>query len=211
MIVVEGRTEEEFVKQLLITHLREHGVQAAAKVLGPRGRRGGNVTVDRIAADVKLLSSNFQAITTLVDLYGFRSRPTDDVQDLQRLIDRACRDATSRELRDDRVFSYVQRYEFEALLFSDVRAFERSRITSASMAGELGSVRQRFGNPEDINDSPETAPSKRIGQAIPGYNKVEHGILVATEIGIAAMREQCPRFAQWLTRLESLGSGADES
>ena len=56
MIVVEGRTEEEFVKQLLITHLREHGVQVAAKVLGPPGRRGGNVTVDRIAADVKPLS-----------------------------------------------------------------------------------------------------------------------------------------------------------
>ena len=211
MILVEGRTEEEFVKQLLITHLREHGVQAAAKVLGPPGRRGGNVTVDRIAADVKPLSSNFQAITTLVDFYGFRTRPTDDVEDLQRRIDRACRDATSRELRDDRVFSYVQRYEFEALLFADVGAFERSRITSASMAGELGSVRQRFANPEDINDSPQTAPSKRIEQAIPGYNKVEHGILVATEIGIAAMREQCPRFAQWLTRLESLGSGADES
>ena len=211
MVLVEGRTEEEFVKQLLITHLREHGVQAAVKVLGPPGRRGGNVTVDRIAADVKRLSSNFQAITTLVDFYGFRRRPTDDVEDLQRRIDRACRDATSRELRDDRVFSYVQRYEFEALLFSDVGAFERSRITPASMAGELESVRQRFGNPEDINDSPETAPSKRIERAIPGYNKVEHGILVATEVGIDAMKRECPRFAQWLTRLESLRSGPDQS
>lgn len=49
-ISVEGRTEEEFVKNVLADHLRESEVVSTPILLGrARGRAdGGNVSVDRL-------------------------------------------------------------------------------------------------------------------------------------------------------------------
>lgn len=203
-IVVEGTTERNFVRQLLAPHLSMHGVSAEARTIGRLRHQGGNVTVDRIADDVRRLWHNFDAVTTLVDFYGFRQRPTDDIEVLQQRIDEACRTAIGRSLREDRLFSYVQQHEFEALLFSEVGAFRRLPIATEGTITRLESVRGAFTTPEDINDSAQTAPSKRIEREILGYSKVEHGLLVAAGIGIEVMRQECPRFAGWLTRLEQL-------
>ena len=136
--MVEGRTEEEFVKQVLSLHLSDHGVSTAPIIIGPPGHRGGRVTVDRIAAHVQRLVPNFDAITTLVDFYGFQDRPTDDIDELQSQIDAACQPVASRPLRPDRVFAYVQRHEFEALLFSDVSAFRAAPISSEEAITQAG-------------------------------------------------------------------------
>ena len=204
-IVVEGRTELEFVRKPLANHVVEHGVLVTPVLIGRRGRAGGNVTVERLAADLAALSHNHDAVTTLVDFYGFRRRPTDDVEDLERQIDSAYDGMPHAALPNDRVFSYVQRHEFEALLFSDVSAFARVLGIPRNAASALAGVRAQFASPEDINDSPDTAPSKRILGAFPDYNKVTDGSVVATEVGLEAMRRECPRFAAWLTRIESLG------
>ena len=204
VIVVEGRTEEEFVKLLLAAHLLQHGVLAIPRVLGQAERRGGNVSVERLVTDLAQLSYDFDAVTTLVDFYGFRQRPTDDVRELEQFIDDAYARSPHRQLRGDRVFAYVQRHEFEALLFSDVRAFARAAVASSDAERELAAVRDQFASPEDINDRSDTAPSKRIASAIPDYDKVLGGALAAEAIGLDAMRRECPRFSAWMNRLESL-------
>ena len=204
-IVVEGRTELEFVRKPLANHVVEHGVLVTPVLIGRRGRAGGNVTVERLAADLAALSHNHDAVTTLVDFYGFRRRPTDDVEDLERQIDSAYDGMPHAALPNDRVFSYVQRHEFEALLFSDVSAFARVLGIPRNAASALAGVRAQFASPEDINDSPDTAPSKRILGAFPDYNKVTDGSDVAAGVGLEAMRRECPRFSAWLTRIESLG------
>jgi hypothetical protein len=58
-------------------------------------------------------------------------------------------------------------------------------------------------NPEDINDSPETAPSKRLknNQLIRGYNKVNDGIMIIEEAGINTVLNKCPRFNNWVSTL----------
>ncbi len=206
VIVVEGKTEKEFVDRLLAVHLSGYGVAASARLLGKPRYKGGSVTVERIARDVRNLVNGFDAVTTLVDFYGFRQRPTDDIDELQRQIDLACRNATNLRLRDDRVFAYVQRHEFEALLFSEPDAFERSIALPTGATRTLRSVRASFATPEDINDSRETAPSKRLLKAIPGYSKGEFGWLVAESIGLETIRQQCPRFNRWLSRLEQIGN-----
>ena len=207
-IVVEGRTEEEFVKQLLAEHLAKRGVLASARLVGAGkpDRRGGNVTVERVAMTMAWVSHNHDAVTSLVDFYGFKGRATADVGELEQRIEDVCREQSRRALRHDRVFAYVQRHEFEALLFSDVPAFARALDLPPNAASTLTGARARFLNPEDINDSPDTAPSKRILDAIPNYNKVVDGWVVASQVGIAAMRRECPRFAAWLARLEALDS-----
>ncbi len=58
--------------------------------------------------------------------------------------------------------------------------------------------------PEDINDSQQTAPSKRILAAMPGYQKTLHGPVIAGDFGLDAMRAECPHFSQWLEKIESL-------
>ena len=79
------------------------------------------------------------------------------------------------------------------------------RLAIEDGVAELQRTRLLFQTPEDVNDSKETAPSKRIKKAIPRYNKRVAGSLIAMDIGLCVIREQCPRFGRWLTRLESLG------
>ena len=203
-IVVEGYTERQFVRQILVSHLLRHGVLTMPMLIGRREHPGGNVTVERLVEDLAQLSYDFDAVTTLVDFYGFRRRPTDDVGELEQFIDDAYARSPHRQRRSDRVFAYVQRHEFEALLFSDVRAFARAAVASSDAERELAAVRDQFASPEDINDRSDTAPSKRIASAIPDYDKVLGGALAAEAIGLDAMRRECPRFSAWMNRLESL-------
>jgi hypothetical protein len=63
-----------------------------------------------------------------------------------------------------------------------------------------------FESPELINDGEQTAPSKRIIQAIPSYEgaKVSVAPLMAQKIGLEIIRQKCPHFNQWIERLENL-------
>lgn len=62
-------------------------------------------------------------------------------------------------------------------------------------------MRDQFEAPEEINDSPEAAPSKRIVDIFPRYEKPPMGSLAAIEIGLEAIRRECPHFNAWLNRL----------
>jgi len=58
------------------------------------------------------------------------------------------------------------------------------------------------GNPELINDSPETAPSKRL--AVTPYRKTTHGPNIVKEIGLENIRNKCQGFDNWIGLLEEL-------
>src|SRR5207245_2801578 len=96
-------------------------------------------------------------------------------------------------------------HEFEGLLFSDCEAFGRG-IGKPQLSPSFQEIRNRFQNPEEINDSPLTAPSKRVSEMVDGYEKPLHGTLAALEIGLKTIREQCPHFREWLTLLETRGA-----
>ena len=149
---------------------------------------------------------NCQPVTSFVDFYGFGGKETDTVDQLeQRVFDQI--DARIRRSWDQsRVFPYVQIHEFEGLLFTDVEAFAIVPNATPEIIETLGSIRSGFATPEDINDSSETAPSKRIESVLRRYDKVLHGPDIIAAIGLDAIRSQCPRFNEWLSRLESLSS-----
>lgn len=199
-ISVEGHTEEEFVKESLAAHLEPRGIYATPVLIGRARRRvqgGGNVSIDRLASEMRYLRGSFDAVTSLVDFYGFGGKRTMSPNELIQAISRR----TGR-LNDETVFPYVQVHEFEGLLFSHVDAFET--VFGDAPVASLNSIRFAFGTPEDINDGKETAPSKRIGRLIQSYRKSLHGPLLAGEIGLERIRSECPRFDRWLYRLESL-------
>lgn len=100
-----------------------------------------------------------------------------------------------------RFIPYVMMYEFEALLFSDCKVFAES-IGMPDIAATLSVIRNSFPSPEEINDSPQTAPSKRVESVVPGYQKPLFGNVVAHAIGLDVIRAECANFSDWLLRLE---------
>ena len=203
-ISVEGQTEEEFVKHFLADHLRGRGVGPEPILFGRARNRsdGGNVSVEQLVQEMIRLLHSFNAVTSLVDFYGFSRKGTKTVDELEEDI----RQKLGRLWHPKRVFPYIQRHEFEGLLFSDVSVFaDLSKAPDGSVEA-LQNIRSQFQTPEDINDNKDTAPSKRIKKVLPQYNKKVDGPLLAMEIGLDKIRAECPRFNDWVTSLESLGS-----
>jgi hypothetical protein len=102
-----------------------------------------------------------------------------------------------------RFLPFVVMHEFEGLLFSDCSAFSRA-IGRSDLERTFRDIRGQFATPEDIDDSPVNAPSKRIEALEPRYQKPLLGVRAAQEIGLARIREECPHFRSWLQQLETL-------
>lgn len=201
-IAVEGETEIEFVKNMLVPHLYEHSVDARPTM---PGGQGGDIRISRLAGGMASLTWDFDVVTCFVDFYGFKGRkPGETVDQLERRIDQAMAERSLKYPCGDRLWAYVQSHEFEALLYSDISAFEIFPEASASAIRDLRHAVGSFISPEHINDGPGTTPSKRIKQAIPQFRKRRDGPIVASEIGLSAIRSKCPRFGAWVDRLEAL-------
>ena len=222
LIHVEGQTEETFVNEVLGPHLSGYGYfTVSARLMGnarQRSRRGGvkpwptarKEIVRHLRGDPGCIAS------TMVDYYGlpqsgqrawpgraaasqlaFPSRAS-TIEEL--LLAEVCK-CMGSSFNPDRFVPYVMMHEFEAMLFSDCEAFARG-IGSPDLAPSLQAIRDEFCSPEEIDDSPVTAPSKRIAPLIPGYQKPTQGTLAIQEIGLDTIRAQCPHFREWLERLE---------
>lgn len=164
------------------------------------GRNGELLTFgkhDQASFDVP---KNDYIVTTFIDFFRLPHdmphyedcmKKPDKIEQIQSL------EAAINEAIDDRrFFSYIQLHEFEALLFSSNKGFEY--YFSEELAAKTASIISSYDNPEDINTSPEGAPSKRLLAIKSGYNKVLEGNLIALEIGIKSILEKCPRFAEWI-------------
>ena len=199
-VLVEGSTEGEFVKRILARHLLKRGVYAVERPLG------GDVNVYKMARDIRQYCRSFEVVTSLVDYYGFRGKKKLSVEQLERSVSAEARNRMPGGANCT-VYPYIQRHEFEGLLFSDVEAFGQLPEVTAATVRRLKRMRDRFQTPEDINDGFATAPSKRIKDMIPTYDKVVNGSELAEWITLPRIRQECERFNAWVTWLESLGEG----
>lgn len=198
-IVAEGRTEEEFIKGSIVEKFRNDGIEVQPILLN------GNVSVERVSSEIAKLYWSFDSVTSFVDYYGFKRKGDQPPEALQAAIDRRTKSEIGKKYDESMVFSYVQKYEFEALLFSDPGALDRLYGDQYQYGSALARVRSQFRSPEDINDDPKTAPSRRLAGVVAGYEKVVDGPLIAMETKLSTIRSVCPRFDAWVSRLESLG------
>jgi hypothetical protein len=215
-IICEGQTEETFVNEVLSPHLARYGVFPGASLVGKPGHKGGCVTTARMAGDIKLrlLGDKTAWCTTFFDFYGLDSKFVgkdeavlkSSYQDKARIIE----DALTKHLREQidenmvrRFFPYIQMYEFEGLLFSDPVKMAAGLYVE-ELEADFVAIRNNFGTPEEINDSRTTAPSKRILELMPDYEKPLYGSLAAIEVGIDTIRRECKRFDAWVGVLEGL-------
>jgi len=211
--LVEGDTEETFVHRVLRSHFFPLGINPHAQKLGKPGHYTGIVEYPRGRADIlnTLRADADSYCTTMFDYYAMpTSWPGRETADgnpavIEEAILADISAAMAEGFNPARFIPYVQMHEFEALLFSDPKALAAG-LASVD-ADTVGQIREQFQSPEEIDDDPQTAPSKRIQQLDPSYQKVNDGILIAQKIGLDAMRAQCPHFSQWIGKLEALAAG----
>lgn len=215
-VICEGQTEETFVKELLVPHYAAKGIYLIPALIGRPGHKGGNVNYDRLFTDVRnrLMGDQNCYCTTFFDFYGlaesFPGKKTAADAALVMKKAECVQDEMQKKLIQDigadavrRFIPYVQMYEYEALLFSDPQRMA-SGMYQPHLYNNFKEIARQFPSPEHINNSPQTAPSKRIESLIPGYQKPLLGTLSALEVGLESMRAQCPLFDGWLCQLEAL-------
>ena len=215
-IVCEGPTESAIVKNILRHHLVTFGVGVTAPMIGTAGKKGGDVTLQRIRENVRdcLLKDRDSYCTTFVDYYGIDSNfpgkkeaaSVSQLSDKQSAVCEAFARALAETLDEGpmrRFIPYVQMHEFEALLFSDPGQLAL-QLRRPDLAPPFRAIRHDFETPEHIDDDPLTAPSKRIQKLFPRYRKVQMGERAAKAITLDRIRAECPLFSAWLDRLENL-------
>jgi len=212
LVLVEGQTEERFVKDVVAPELLEQGLFVTPTILttktvknGPNFK-GGVSSYAKMRRDLtRLLGDSTALVTTLIDYYGLPSdtpgldsRPTGS--GLARV--EHVEQAIATDLSSPQNFvPFLTLHEFEALLFTDPEQ-TASVILAPERTPNLISAGQGL-LPEEINDDPSTAPSKRISGVFPEFRKVLHGATAARRIGLSAIRAKCPHFNSWLLQIEN--------
>lgn len=222
-LLVEGQTEEGFVNSVLAPYLNSQLVITDARMIQTGRRRdtaykGGAVRFERLRSDLgRWMREDTSAVFSIMfDFYrlddgfpGYSELGTlADSREKARKLEAGMRDEFGT-----RLIPYLQVHEFESLLFSAPEEFETQFPQNPRLVARLRQIRAAHGNPELIDDGPETAPSKRIEAAVRdevglNYKKPTHGIAIASAIGIERIRAACPHFNDWLSALEKLRPNA---
>ncbi len=225
LVHVEGQSEEQFVNELLAPYLYNFGYTGiSARLIGnarQRHRRGGIRSWNSVRRDIvrHLKEDPGSLATTMVDYYAMpqngpkawpgrlQATRQGSSSEKGKTVEDALLEDIAGEMGpnfDRRCFiPYVAMHEFEAMLFSDCDRFARG-IGFPDLTSEFEEIKHQFASPEEIDDSPDTAPSSRIEALVPGYQKPLMGLFAASEIGLDAIWSACPHFRRWLRLLERL-------
>lgn len=217
ILVVEGDTEKEFVDKVLSPHLYSKGLQSVS-CFKIKHTKGGLTKYSHFKTDlINCVYENDVVISSLIDFYAIpKDFPKYD--EAASIVNRAERltfleGAIKADIEKEQgkqfpnLLPYIQLHEFEALVFTSIEGIRALYSSNEANFIELERIIGIYPNPEDINDSPQTAPSKRLkdNQLIKGYSKVNDGIMIIEEIGINSILKKCPRFSSWVETLIEKG------
>jgi len=228
--IVEGQTENAVLKKLIAAHLGARGVDFHAPIVRVGRGRGGvrfleaDELYDQICRFLK--DGRLPYVTTLFDYYAFptgeakgwefvsKLKPEASFRGAEAVVEMIEMEIHTRALEgvdlpnvQSRLIPYIQLYELEALFFAEPDKMATAFGNPSLVSGFTEAV-EKCGGCERINDRPQTAPSKRIQAAFPGYIKgrsdFAHGPRIAEKLDLSKVREKCSRFNAWLARLEAL-------
>jgi len=212
--LVEGQTENIFVRDLIQPYLANRSVFITSNLLSKPGQKGGDVKFSRAQRDIgsRLKQRPDTWVTLFVDYYGIdgdwpgyqRSKEATSHISKAQIMNESTAEKVNELFgahdSETRFIPYISMFEIEALLFSDV----------AMLADKLKVKRHQVDTvlaqcePEQINDSPHGAPSKRLQVLSKPFKKTVTGIDIARAIGIHKMLDACPLFNSWIRTLENL-------
>jgi len=222
-ILVEGYTEEPFVKQVLNPYLEDRGLWLECTIINTKvvqngpNFKGGVKAYAQVHKDLRRLVNNTggQLVTTLFDYYAFPA-------DAPGMNDRPEGAATAVKVQHvergihayyefpRNLLPFLALHELEAWLFAQPDAVAHVK-GAPERAALLKGIRSAVASPEAINDTPEGAPSKRLLALFPGndgydkYNKRIDGPAALERIGLDTVRSECLHFDTWLKQLERFG------
>ena len=207
------------MNNLLSPHLYGKGFSSTrARLYGSARRRGRGTSWPAVRREIvhHLRHDREIMATTMTDYYGMPKSGSkawpgraaaaaltfpQRVKAVEKALSQEIEKAMGRSFDRRRFIPFITMHEFEALLFSHSERFAAA-IDRPDLARSFQEIRDAFPSPEAIDDSPVTAPSKRIEALVPGYEKPLWGALAALEIGLETMRSECPHFDCWISRLE---------
>jgi len=211
-LLVEGQTEETFVRELLAPHYARSGLYITPIIVRTSpGHKGGVTGYGKVKPQLSRLcrQDRHASVSTLFDLYGLPGDfpgksaagfPANGTGEQKAAF---LEDQLAVDINEPNFIPYLMVHEFEALLFTKPEAFGYWS-DSQTLVSSLTAITRAYDSPEQINDDPQSAPSKRIARLMPEYEKTFHGPLIAAEIGLDSLRRLCPHFNNWLLRLEKL-------
>lgn len=209
-IYCEGQTEESFVNKILYPYFLNQDIAVypiicSTKRTLQRKYKGGVYDYNKIRNELTILckSHRHEFVSTMFDYYGmpdntpgFGIRRSDPVE----MID-AIEAEINKDLDLPNCSFHLMLHEFEGILFSNPESFRI--ITDEKTVEAIQQIRDEFPTPEHINNSMETAPSKRLLQMIPGYSKIRSGMILSIDMGIDSILQQCPHFKEWIELIVS--------
>ena len=222
VVIVEGETEQTFVRDQLAAHLAMFGTIPWGVLPGRKRKHGGVKKWEIAQKDIIRTLKERRYCTTMMDYYALPSDWPGRVEAPAMRWDQRAAHVESRvseEIEtlvghnyDARFFiPYIQLHEFEALAFADVEKLASVVAPLSNRAAD--DLQQKYqdaldeaGHPEAINDGYETCPSRRISGLVKAYRERIHGPLVTSRTGLQVLRDKCHHFASWLDRLERIGA-----
>ncbi len=218
-VVCEGQTEETFVRDVLAPSFYDIGLNVLPEMIETSpGHKGGALNYSRVKRHLRntLRQNSAPVVTTLIDLYkldgafpGFAAAQAQpDLRARLGVLTQALHADVVAEAgcQPHRFIPYIQPYEFEALLFSDVATLAELEPAWRTAVPALLAAVAAAGSPEHINDGPATKPAARLERelASPSYRKRRHGPLAAQRIGLARIESECLFFAEWLAQIRAV-------
>lgn len=223
-VVCEGQTEETFVRDVLAPAFYPRLNLIGQIIETSPGHKGGALSYQRVQRHLRntLRQTSAPFVTTLFDLYrldnefpGYADAAGKPLEQRLRFLNERFHEnvVAVAGCRPEQFLPYIQPYEFEALLFSDVPTLVGLETRWTSAEPKLQAVRDGAETPEHINDGPATKPAAHLERHLtqPSYRKTLHGPTAALLIGLAKIEQQCHYFSAWLDSLRALAtSGAQQ-
>lgn len=214
LVLVEGQTEEGFVKRVLEPYLAAKEIYLTPTIIktkreirGP-DHKGGVNSYRQVRRDLLPLLNDTSAdiVTTMIDYYALPS----DFPGYDQRPDSTCYARVeymevqfSTDINQRKFLPYLQLHEFEALVFASEDKLSTAFISVPSKINQVAAMNNSFNTPEEINENPISAPSKRLKSIFPEYQKTYHSQLILSQTNIDDLRAKCSHFNSWLTKLES--------
>lgn len=219
-ILCEGQSEQQFALKVLRPYFLSCDIVIKATLLTTNRKlnaQGGIINYAQVERDLNHLirschDTEYEThyFSTMFDLYALPSdfpginngnvNPYTYVEVIEV--------ALGKCFHSHRFVPYIELHEFEALVLCNLPKLKEEYILASERIDALDTQwRKDYENPELVNSSVETAPSKRIIKALKGlynYNKPRMAVEATKAMGIDELRKQCPHFDEWLSKIESL-------
>ncbi|WP_322748625.1 MULTISPECIES: DUF4276 family protein [unclassified Frankia] len=211
-LLAEGHTEFVIIDQVLEPflvaagfHVRKSIITTRRMASGP-AKRGGVTSWNRLENEIRrvLQDPTIDVVTTMIDYYGLPQ----DAPGMSTRPDASAHEGVTyveteieRKIGDPRFVPHVVLHEIESWILAAAPQLG-DLVGDSRVARRLARIVDDHGGPELVDNGVTTAPSKRIRDIYPAFDKTLDGPLAVIDLGLAELRRRCPHADAWLYRLE---------